>query len=424
MSSAHHYPALPKNPHRFKTSLIALTIAVSLAACGGGDGKKGAAEGKAPPAPVVSVVTVDNATVQISNELPGRLEASREAQVRARASGIIQKRLFTEGSYVKAGQPLFQIDNAPYVANLETAKAQLATADANLAKANADVARYAPLVTEGAISKQEYDAAIAQQRLARAQVQSAKAAIKTAQINVGYAYVTAPIAGHIGRAMVTEGALVGQGEATLLATIQQTSTLYVNLTQAAGDIMKLRQSMASGNVSMVNGQPEVTILLEDGTEYAHKGRLLFTDVTVSEDTGQMALRAEVPNPDNVLLPGMYIRVKVPQAEIANSSLIPQQAVTRSSQGDIVMVVNADGSFAPRPVKIARSQGNNWVVTDGLKAGDKVIVDGMAAVGMTQAKKVQTQPWQDPSKASSTAAPTQASAPAASAAHAASQPEAK
>lgn len=412
MSLAHH-PESSITKQRFKIGLIALVVSASLAACGGGKDDKSAAAQAAPP-PMVSVLTVENSTIEVTNELPGRLEASREAQVRARAAGIVLKRLFTEGSYVKAGQPLFQIDNAPYLANLETAKAQLATAEANLAKANADVARYAPLVSEGAISKQEYDAAIAQQRLARAQVQSAKAAIKSAQINVGYAHVTAPISGYIGRALVTEGALVGQGEATQLATIQQTSTLYVNLTQATSEIMKLRQAMADGNISMVNGRPEVTILLENGTEYEHKGRLLFTDVTVDESTGQMALRAEVPNPDNLLLPGMYVRVKVPQAEIANATLIPQQAVTRSNQGDIVLIANADGSFAPRPVKIARSQDSYWVVTSGLKPGDKVIVDGMALVGMTQSKKVQTQPWQDPKKTSakpgSNPAPATASEP--------------
>ena len=319
---------------------------------------------------------------------------------------------------------MFQIDNAPYVANLETAKAQLATAEANLAKANADVARYAPLVSEGAVSKQEFDAAIAQQRLGRAQVQSAKAAIKTAQINVGYAYVTAPISGHIGKALVTEGALVGQGDVTKLAVIQQTSSLYVNLTQATGEIMKLRQAMASGNITLVDGQPEVTIMMEDGTEYEHKGRLLFTDVTVDETTGQMSLRAEVPNPDNLLLPGMYVRVKVPQAQIGNATLVPQQAVTRSNQGDIVLIANPDGSYAPRPVKIARSQGNYWVVTEGLKQGDKVIVDGMAVVGMTQAKKVQTKPWVDASKTKAAPAAANNQAASAPAAKAASQPAAK
>ena len=422
MSSAHTHPDNKPSSHRFKTSLLALIVSATLAACGGGDDK--AAAGKAPPPPTVSVLTVQPTNVEIANELPGRLEASREAEVRARAAGIVLKRLFTEGSYVKAGQPLFQIDNAPYVANLETAKAQLATAEANLAKANADVARYAPLVSEGAVSKQEFDAAIAQQRLGRAQVQSAKAAIKTAQINVGYAYVTAPISGHIGKALVTEGALVGQGDVTKLAVIQQTSSLYVNLTQATGEIMKLRQAMAAGNITLVDGQPEVTIMMEDGTEYEHKGRLLFTDVTVDETTGQMSLRAEVPNPDNLLLPGMYVRVKVPQAQIGNASLVPQQAVTRSNQGDIVLIANPDGSYAPRPVKIARSQGNYWVVTDGLKQGDKVIVDGMAVVGMTQAKKVQTKPWVDASKTKAAPAAASNQAASAPAAKAASQPAAK
>ncbi|UOO88870.1 efflux RND transporter periplasmic adaptor subunit [Vitreoscilla massiliensis] len=423
MSSAHIHPDNSLTKRRFKTSLLALIIATSLAACGGGN-DKAAAAGKAPPPPTVSVLTVQSSDVEITNELPGRLEASREAEVRARAAGIVLKRLFTEGSYVKAGQPLFQIDNAPYLANLETAKASLATAEANLAKANADVARYAPLVAEGAISKQEYDAAIAQQRLGRAQVQSAKAAIKTAQINVGYAYVTAPISGHIGKALVTEGALVGQGDVTKLAVIQQTSSLYVNLTQATGEIMKLRQAMANGNITLVDGQPEVTIVMEDGSEYEHKGRLLFTDVTVDETTGQMSLRAEVPNPDNLLLPGMYVRVKVPQAQIANATLVPQQAVTRSNQGDVVLIANADGSYAPRPVKIARSQGNYWVVTEGLKQGDKVIVDGMAVVGMTQAKKVQTKPWEDPNKAKAAPAAASNQAASAPAAKAASQPAAK
>lgn len=400
----------PKSkPKRFKASILALIVTTALAACGGGE-KPGPNPGQTPPPPTVSVFTVEPGTVAITNELPGRLEASRIAQVRARVAGIILERRFTEGSYVKAGQPLFRIDNAPYLAQLETAKAQLATAQANKAKADADVARYAPLVAEGAISKQEYDAAIAQQRLGRAQVQAAKAAIQTAQINVNYAYVTAPIAGYISKASVTEGALVGQGDATVLATIQQTSTLYVNLTQATGDIIKLRQAMANGEISMIDGNPEVTILLEDGSEYPLKGRLLFTDVTVDQNTGQMSLRAEVPNPDNLLLPGMYVRVKVPQAEIANATLVPQQAVTRGSQADIVLIANADGSFAPRPVKISRSQGSYWVVTEGLKPGDKIIVDGMAVVGMTQAKTVQTQPWKDPSKAA-TATTTPPAAPA-------------
>ena len=393
---------------------VALAVVLALSACGQ---QAGDAAGKqAPPPPMVSVITVTPGTVAISTDLPGRLAPVREAEVRARASGIVQRRLFTEGSYVQAGQPLFQIDNAPYVANLETARASLATAEATLAKASADVNRYRPLVAADAISKQEFDAAIAQQRLAQAQVRAAKAAIQTAQINVGYARVSAPISGRIGRALVTEGALVGQGEATKLALIQQTDRLYVNLSQSAAEVTKLRQAAAAGQLQVVDGQAQVRIVLEDGSEYAHPGRLLFTDATVDAATGQVTLRAEVPNPDNLLLPGMYVRVQVPQAQLQNAILVPQQAVNRGSTGDTVMVANADGSFAPRPVKIAGAQGNQWVVVDGLKAGEKVIVDGMSLVQMSGAKKIQTQPWQAPKPAT---APVQAASAAPNAASAAS-----
>ena len=389
---------------------VATLMLVTLNGC-----SKNNQEGAQAPAPVVGVVTVEPTTVTLDTELSGRLQPIREAQVVARATGVVQKRLFTEGSYVKQGQPLFQIDNAPYVANLETAQASLATAQANLAKANADVTRYRPLVQANAISKQEFDAAIAQQRLASAQVKSANAAIKTAKINVGYAYVTAPISGRIGKALVTEGALVSQATGTPLALIQQTDRLYVDLSQSAATVLKLRQAMASGQLQTIEGQVPVTIVLEDGTEYSEKGRLLFTDLTVDENTGQVSLRAEIPNTSNLLMAGMYVQVKIPQAQVGNAVLIPQQAVTRGTTGDTVMVVNADGSYAPKTITIAQSQGNNWVVTGGLNAGDQVIVDGMAAVQMMGAKKVQAKPWQpepaqNPNQPATT--PAQQSAPAA------------
>ncbi|WP_066567913.1 efflux RND transporter periplasmic adaptor subunit [Snodgrassella sp. CFCC 13594] len=403
-------------PKKWRISAMVLASALALAACHGKDDTAG----QQMPPPVVSVVTAQPTTVTVSTQLTGRLQPIREAQVRARAAGILQKRLFAEGGYVKAGQPLFQIDNAPYVAQLDTAKASLATAEANLAKADADVMRYRPLVAANAISKQEFDAAIAQQRLARAQVQSARASIKTAQINVGYAYVTAPISGRIGKALVTEGALVGQGDVTQLALIQQTDTLYVDLNQSAQQAMKVRQAIAEGKMKMVNGNPEVTIYLDDGSEYPEKGRLLFTDMTVDESTGQVSVRAEVPNTGNILLPGQFVRVAIPEAQIDNAILIPQQAVSRGSQGDTVMVVNADGGFAPRPVTIARQQGNNWIITGGLKAGDKVIVDGLSAVQMTGAKTVKTQPW----KGNQAAAPAQQPAASQPAAHAASGSKSK
>lgn len=401
---------------KWRISAIVLASALALAACGKKD------NGPAPQAPMVSVLTVQPQTVTVDTELTGRLKPIRESEVRARVAGILLKRLFTEGTYVKEGQPLFQIDNAPYLASLQSARASLATAQANAVKADADVVRYRPLVAANAISKQEFDQAIAQQRLAHAQIESAQAAIKTAQINVGYAYVRAPISGRIGKALVTEGALVGQGDVTQLALIQQTHTLYVDLTQTAAQAMKIRQDIASGKMKTINGAVEVAIKLDDGSEYPQKGRLLFTDMTVDEGTGEVKVRAEIPNDDDMLLPGQFVRVEIPQAEIQNAIVLPQQAVTRGANGDTVTVVNADGSLAVRPVTVVQQKGTNWVISGGLRAGDKVAMDGLALVQLTGAKKVQTQPW----KATAASAPSAPSATTASApkASAASAPQAK
>ncbi|MDF7675309.1 efflux RND transporter periplasmic adaptor subunit [Neisseriaceae bacterium ESL0693] len=377
-----------RNTGKWRVSVIVLASVLALAACG----KKN--NGQARPEPVVSVVTAQPGTVTVNTELTGRLKPIRESQVRARVAGILQKRLFTEGGYVKEGQPLFQIDNAPYMASLQSARATLATAQANAAKADADVMRYRPLVEANAISKQEFDQAIAQQRLAHAQIQSAKADIQQAQINLGYAYVRAPISGRIGKALVTEGALVGQTDVTQLALIQQTDTLYVDLTQTAAQAMQIRQDIAAGKMQTVDGAVEVAIKLDDGSEYPQKGRLLFTDMTVDESTGQVSVRAEIPNHDNMLLPGQFVRVEIPQAELTNAILVPQQAVTRGgAQGDSVTVVAPDGSLQPRNITIAEQQGTDWVVTAGLKTGDQVVVDGLSVVQLTGAKKVKTQPWQ-------------------------------
>ena len=328
--------------------LVAAVLKLALSACGD---KQQAASG-APPAPEVGVATVELGTVGLGTELPGRLEASRVAEVRARAAGILLKRHFREGSEVKAGQTLFTIDSAPY-------RASLASAQANLAQASALLQRYKPLLESGAISKQEFDNAQAAEKVARAQVQAAS-------INVGYTTVTAPISGRIGRELATEGALVGQGQATHLATIQQTNPLYVNLTQSANEVMQLRQALQAGKLKSAGDGDgvRVQVVLENGQVYEHSGRLLFTDLTVDAGTGQVSLRAELPNPDYLLLPGMYVRVRLEQAQVENAVLVPQQAVTRSAHGDTVMVVAADGTFAPRPVKISQSQGNSWGVVDG------------------------------------------------------------
>ena len=364
-----------------------------LAACSPGTAPPAGPPGGMPPAQV-GVVTVTPGDVGLVTELPGRLEASRVAQVRARAAGILQKRLFREGSDVQAGQALFEIDASPYQAAYASAQAAQARAEANLMQATAQAERYKPLAAAQAVSQQDYVNAQAAQKQAEADVASAKAAVQNARINLGYASVTAPISGRIGRALVTEGALVGQGEATPLAVVQQIDPVYVNFTQSAGEVMKLRNALESGQLKRAGTQAaSVRVVLEDGTEYARAGKLLFTDLTVDATTGQITLRAEVPNPGGTLLPGLYVRVRLEQAQAGNAITLPQQAVTRSPQGDSVMVVNAEGKVSPRPVKVGGQQNGQWVILDGLKAGEQVMVDGFQKLrGGAPVKPV---PWQAP-----------------------------
>ena len=288
-------------------------------------------------------------------------------------------------------------------------------AEATLAQATALTDRYKPLVEANAISKQDYTTAVAAQKQAEADLASAKAAVETARINLGYASVTAPISGRIGRALVTEGALVGQGEVTQLATIQQIQPVYVNFTQSASDVMRLRSAMDAGQLKKVSGQDaaSVRIVLDDGTEYGQTGKLLFSDLTVDATSGQITLRAEVPNPGGQLLPGLYVRVRLEQAQATDAILVPQQAVTRSDQGDSVMVVDAEGKVAPRKVRIGSAKGTNWVVLEGLKQGEQVMVDGFQK--LRGAPKVQPVPWQPDTAKANGAQP--AAAPAAEAAKA-------
>jgi membrane fusion protein (multidrug efflux system) len=314
------------------------------------------------------------------------------AQVRARAAGIVQQRLFREGSDVRAGQPLFRIDAAPYAAASASAQAVLARAQANLVQATGLAERYAPLVEANAVSKQEYTNAVAAQKQAEAEVAAARAAVQTAQINLGYASVTAPISGRIGRALVTEGALVGQGEATPLAVIQQIHPMYVNFTQPAADVLKLRRALAEGRLTRAAGADGalVRVVLEDGSEHASPGKLLFSDLSVDPTSGQITLRAEVPNPNGTLLPGLYVRVRLEQAKAGNAVLLPQQAVTRSAQGDSVMVVGPDGKANPRTIRVGSAQEGQWVVLDGLKAGEQVVVEGFQK--MRPGAPVKPVPW--------------------------------
>ena len=393
---------------RFRATPVAVALlALALTACGPSE-KPGAAAppgGGKPPAPEVGVVTVAPGDVALQTELPGRLEASRLAQVRARVPGILQQRVFREGSDVKAGQVLFRIDAAPYQASLQSAKAALARAEVNAANAKAVAERYQPLVAENAISQQDYANAVAAHKAAEAEVAAASAAVQTATINLNYATVTAPISGRIGRALVTEGALVGQGEATQLALIQQVNPLYVNFTQSASEALALRRALQSGQLKATSDEAAVVrVVLEDGSEYNKPGRLLFSDLSVDPATGQVTLRAEVPNPDGALLPGLYVRVRLQQAQARDAITLPQQAVTRNAQGDTVRVVSAEGVIEQRPVKVGRQQNGRWVILDGLKAGEQVMVDGFQKVAMLPpGTPVKAVPWTPPGAAPAAAA---------------------
>jgi len=391
------------------TRVAAATMAavVLLSACGKKDdpAKAGAPAGQQMPAPEVGVVTAAFQTVALQNELPARVEPIRTAQVRARVDGVVLKRSFTEGSIVKQGQSLFTIDPAPYQAQLAAARADVARAEANLVASRAIAERYKPLVEANAVSKQEFDNAVAAQKQGEAEVAAAKAQLRVAQINVGYTNVNAPITGRIGRALVTEGALVSATQSTELALIQQTDTMYLNITQSATELQRLRKQGGGAN------DVPVTVLLEDGSVLPQRGKLLFSDVTVDQGTGQVTLRATVANPNNALLPGQYVRVRIAQASLPNGILIPQQAVTRGGQnGDTVTVIGADNKPVPRQIQIASQQDENWVVTGGLKEGEKVMVDGFQKLQMlppgTPVKPVQWTPagaQQAPAQAGATAA---------------------
>lgn len=412
-------PHLLAAQNRRVLSLAAISTAVLvLSACGKADGQA-VGSGGAKPMPVeVGVVTAAPGDVGLVTELPGRVEASRVAQVRARAAGILQQRTFKEGSDVKAGQVLFRIDPAPYAAAAESARASLAKAQANLAQASAQAERYRPLVAANAISKQDFVNAEAAEKQAQADVAVAQAAVRTADINLSYASVTSPISGRIGRALVTEGALVGQGEATPLAVVQQIDPVYVNFTQSASDVFQLRRAMESGQFKHASGgqAASVKLVLSDGSEYAQTGKLLFTDLSVDSTTGQVTLRAEVPNPKGELLPGLYLRVRIEQAQASNAITLPQQAVTRTQQGDTVSVVSEDGKVSQRTVKISAAQNNRWVVLDGLKAGEKVMVDGFQKLQMLPpGTPVKPVPWQAPGMSAPAAATASAPAAPASAA---------
>ena len=334
----------------------------------------------APPAPQVNVVTVHRESVPVTIELPGRTSANVIAQVRARVDGIVVRREFNEGTDVKPGQRLYQIDRAPYVAALNSAHAAQQKAQANLVSQDATVERYKLLVARNAVSKQDYDNAIAAQGQAAADVAAAKAAVETASINLGYTDVTSPIAGRTGISQVTPGAYVQTSQATLMTTVQQIDPIKVDLTQSSVEGLQLRRDYASGRLKLKGrDQAKVTLVLEDGTQYSRPGSLQFTDITVDPSTGSVTVRALFANPDGVLLPGMFVRARVEEG-VRDAFLVPQVGVSHDPQGHAsALVVGPDGKVAARKLQLAGTHGDRWIVESGLEDGDRVIVGGAQRV---------------------------------------------
>ncbi len=358
-------------------ALVLLASALLFAA---GCAKK--APPPAAPAPIeVGVITVATQPVTLTRELPGRTSAFRVAEVRARVSGIVQKRLFTEGADVREGQALYQIDPAPYQAALDSARATLARAEANAASIRLAEQRSKQLLEAKAVSQQDYDNALAGLQAAEADIAAAKAAVQSAEINLGYTSVVSPVSGRIGRSQVTEGAYVQASSATLLATVQQLDPLYVDLAQSSAEVLRLRRALAEGKLQRTDsGEALVTLLLDDGAAYAQEGRLQFSDVTVDPSTSSITLRAIFPNPRGELLPGMFVRARLAEGSAPEAILVPQLAVTRNAQGDAVaLVVDAESKVAQRIVKTPRAVGNQWLVSEGLAPGDQVIVENLQRI---------------------------------------------
>lgn len=342
----------------------------------------------APPPPEVNIVTIRTQAVPNVIELPGRVQAYRTSEVRARVDGIVERRLFNEGSFVRAGAALFRIDPRQLNATANAARAQLARAQATAANARQVVGRYQPLLADQAIGKQEYDAAVAAQRTAEADVQAAQANLESARLNLGYASVTAPISGRARRAEVTEGALVSAGQGTLLTTIEQIDRVYVNFGQSSSDLLANRRDMGSGKVSVPQfDRVEVQLILEDGSAYPVVGHLDFLDLSIDEATGTAALRAEFPNPNSALLPGQFVRARIFAGNRADGVLIPQRAVKLAADAASVMVLDAKNIATPRPVKLGTMVAGQWAILDGLKPGDRVIVDGLQKVQPGQPVRV-------------------------------------
>lgn len=366
----------------------AVAVTIGLAGCEG-DEQQGAQQEVAMP---VEVVVVAPEPLVLTTELPGRIEPMRVAEVRARVAGIVMQKRFEEGADVKAGDLLFQIDPAPLKAAVSRAEGELARAQATAYETQARLKRYEPLVKIEAVSQQDFDTATADMRSAQAAVRSAQADLETARLNLGYASVKAPISGRIGRALVTEGALVGQGETTLMARIQQLDPIYADFTQPVAEALRLREALKGGQLSA--GDSQALSIRIDGTDYERGGELLFTDVSVDPGTGQLSLRGKFDNADGLLLPGMYVRVTTSQGSDAQAILVPQRAVQRSADGSAqVLVIGAEVRVEARPVRTGVMQGSRWQISHGLASGDRVIVGGITGLQPGAKVEVRSNPEQ-------------------------------
>jgi membrane fusion protein (multidrug efflux system) len=359
-----------------------LAVAVLAAACilAGCQASGDKAPGPAGP-PEVAVVEMKPERIAITTELPGRTSAYLIAEVRPQVSGIIQQRLFKEGSDVKAGDVLYQIDPATYQAAYDSARAALARAEANISRTRALAERYRELVEIRAVSRQEYDDATAALKQAEAEIAAGKAAVETARINLAYTRVTAPIAGRIGKSSVTVGALVMAGQGMPLAVIQQIDPVYVDVTQSSAVLLQLQKAMASGALKRDSAnRAKVKLILEDGTAYPQEGALQFQDVTVDQTTGSYILRIVFPNPKRVLLPGMFARAVLEEGVSEQALLVPQQGVSRDPKGNpLALIVDAENKVQQRVLTLVRTIGDRWLVSDGLAPGDRVVVEGMQKV---------------------------------------------
>ncbi|EAX3297736.1 multidrug efflux RND transporter periplasmic adaptor subunit AcrA [Salmonella enterica subsp. enterica serovar Muenchen] len=375
------------NKNRGLTPLAVVLMLSGSLALTGCDDKQDQQGGQQMPE--VGVVTLKTEPLQITTELPGRTVAYRIAEVRPQVSGIILKRNFVEGSDIEAGVSLYQIDPATYQATYDSAKGDLAKAQAAANIAELTVKRYQKLLGTQYISKQEYDQALADAQQETAAVVAAKAAVETARINLAYTKVTSPISGRIGKSSVTEGALVQNGQASALATVQQLDPIYVDVTQSSNDFLRLKQELANGSLKQENGKAKVDLVTSDGIKFPQSGTLEFSDVTVDQTTGSITLRAIFPNPDHTLLPGMFVRARLQEGTKPTALLVPQQGVTRTPRGDAtVLVVGADNKVETRQIVASQAIGDKWLVTDGLKAGDRVVVSGLQKVRPGAQVKVQ------------------------------------